>query len=73
MYALAAQRHMYEFGTTSAQLAEVKVAASHHAQYNPNALLRHDQHRFCPLSGAAEPTARVKAYKKQTREVSQEP
>ena len=31
---------------------------------NPNALLRQDQHHFCPLSGAAEPTARVKAYKK---------
>ena len=29
---------------------------------NPNALLRQDQHRFCPLSGSAEPTARVKAY-----------
>lgn len=40
LYALVAQRHMYEFGTTSAQLAEIKVAASHHAQYNPNALLR---------------------------------
>ncbi len=39
-YALAAQRHMYEFGTTSAQLAEVKVAAAHHAKYNPNAMLR---------------------------------
>jgi acetyl-CoA C-acetyltransferase len=39
-YALAAQRHMYEFGTTSAQLAEVKVAASLHAQHNPHALLR---------------------------------
>jgi acetyl-CoA C-acetyltransferase len=39
-YALAAQRHMFEFGTTSAQLAEVKVAASLHAQHNPNALLR---------------------------------
>lgn len=39
-YALAARRHMYEFGTTSAQLAEIKVAASHHAQYNPHALLR---------------------------------
>jgi acetyl-CoA C-acetyltransferase len=38
-YALAAQRHMYEFGTTSAQLAEIKVAASHHAQYNPAAFL----------------------------------
>ena len=39
-YALAAQRHMYEYGTTSEQLAEIKVAASQHAQYNPNALLR---------------------------------
>jgi len=40
MYALAARRHMYEFGTTSEQLAEIKVAASYHAQYNPNALLK---------------------------------
>jgi acetyl-CoA C-acetyltransferase len=39
-YALAAQRHMYEFGTTSRQLAEIKVAASQHAQHNPNAFLR---------------------------------
>ena len=40
MYALAAKRHMYEFGTTSEQLAWVKVAASHHAQYNPHAFLQ---------------------------------
>lgn len=39
-YALAARRHMYEYGTTSADLAAIKVAASQHAQYNPNALLR---------------------------------
>ena len=39
-YALAAQRHMHEFGTTSRQLAEIKVAASIHAQHNPNAYLR---------------------------------
>jgi acetyl-CoA C-acetyltransferase len=39
-YALAAARHCYEFGTTSEQLAEVKVAASLHAQHNPHALLR---------------------------------
>ncbi|MFV0526249.1 MAG: thiolase domain-containing protein [Acidimicrobiales bacterium] len=39
-YALAARRHMHEFGTTSEQLAEIKVAASIHAQYNPDALLR---------------------------------
>jgi acetyl-CoA C-acetyltransferase len=38
-YALAARRHMYEFGTTSAQLAEIKVAASLHAQHNPHAFL----------------------------------
>lgn len=38
-YAMCAQRHMYEFGTTSEQLAWIKVAASHHAQYNPNAML----------------------------------
>ncbi len=40
MYAMAAQRHMHEFGTTSEQLAWIKVAASHHAQHNPHALLR---------------------------------
>jgi acetyl-CoA C-acetyltransferase len=38
-YALCAQRHMHEFGTTSAQLAEIKVAASKHAKHNPHALL----------------------------------
>lgn len=38
-YAMAARRHMYEFGTTSEQLAEIKVAASTHAQHNPNAFL----------------------------------
>jgi acetyl-CoA C-acetyltransferase len=38
-YALCAMRHMHEFGTTSEQLAWIKVAASHHAQYNPNAML----------------------------------
>jgi acetyl-CoA C-acetyltransferase len=39
-YALSASRHMYEFGTTSEQLAEIKVAASLHAQHNANAFLR---------------------------------
>lgn len=38
-YALAAQRHMHEFGTTSRQLAEIKVAASIHASHNPHAFL----------------------------------
>jgi acetyl-CoA C-acetyltransferase len=40
MYALAAARHMFEYGTTAEQLAWIKVAASTHAQYNPNAMLR---------------------------------
>jgi acetyl-CoA C-acetyltransferase len=39
MYALAARRHMDEYGTTSAQLAAIKVAASQHAQHNPRAML----------------------------------
>src|SRR5690606_7185133 len=39
-YAMCAQRHMHEFGTTSEQLAWIKVAASHHAQHNPHAMLR---------------------------------
>ncbi len=40
LYAMVAQRHMHEFGTTSEQLAWIKVAASHHAQHNPHAMLR---------------------------------
>ena len=40
MYAMAAMRHMHDYGTTSEQLAWIKVAASHHAQHNPHAMLR---------------------------------
>jgi acetyl-CoA C-acetyltransferase len=40
MYAMCAMRHRYQFGTTAEQLAWIKVAASHHAQHNPNAMLR---------------------------------
>ncbi|WP_432696662.1 thiolase domain-containing protein [Marinobacterium sp. YM272] len=39
VYGMCAARHMYEHGTTSEQLAWIKVAASHHAQHNPNAVL----------------------------------
>ncbi|QHE84793.1 thiolase [Hydrogenophaga sp. BPS33] len=39
-YALAASRHMHEFGTTSEQLAEVAVAARRWAQKNPEAFTR---------------------------------
>src|SRR3981189_2343122 len=35
MYAMAAARHMHEYGTTAEQLAWIKVAASAHAQHNP--------------------------------------
>ena len=40
MYAMAARRHMHEYGTTSEQMAWIKVAASHHAQHNEHAMLR---------------------------------
>ncbi len=40
LYAIVARRHMHEFGTTSEQLAWIKVAASQHAQHNPRAMLR---------------------------------
>lgn len=39
MYGMCAARHMYQYGTTSEQLAWIKVAASHHAQHNPHAML----------------------------------
>lgn len=37
-YAMAANRHMHEYGTTSEQLAEIRVAAGYHAQFNDHAL-----------------------------------
>jgi acetyl-CoA C-acetyltransferase len=40
LYAMCARRHMHEYGTTPEQLAWIKVAASHHAQHNPHAMLR---------------------------------
>jgi acetyl-CoA acetyltransferase len=41
-YALAASRHMYQYGTTREQLAEVAVAARRWAQLNPKAFMRDD-------------------------------
>ncbi|MCW2746934.1 MAG: Thiolase precursor [Nocardioidaceae bacterium] len=41
-YALAAARHMHEFGTTREQLAEVAVAARKWAQLNPVAFMHDD-------------------------------
>lgn len=40
LYALVAQRHMYEYGTTGAQLAEIAVACRRHAGLNPLALYK---------------------------------
>ena len=37
LYALVAQRHMHEYGTTPEQLAQVAVTLRHHASLNPNA------------------------------------
>ncbi len=39
-YALAAARHMHQYGTTRAQLAEIAVAARKWAQLNPEAFTR---------------------------------
>ena len=39
-YALTAQRHMHEFGTTSEQLAEIAVTMRRHASMNPHAKFR---------------------------------
>lgn len=39
-YAMAAQRHMFQYGTTSTQMAEVAVAARKWAQLNPKAYRR---------------------------------
>ena len=51
-YALAASRHMHQYGTTRKQLSEVAVAARKWAQLNPEATMRE------PLSLADVETAR---------------
>ena len=40
MYAMAAQRHMHEFGTTREHLAEIAIQARQWAQMNPKAFTR---------------------------------
>jgi acetyl-CoA acetyltransferase len=39
-YGMATHRHMYEFGTTIEQLAEIAVSARYNAQFNPEAYYR---------------------------------
>ncbi len=40
LYANVASRHMYQYGTTSEQLAEIAVTTRRHASMNPDALYR---------------------------------
>lgn len=40
LYAMVAQRHMHEYGTTPAQLAAIAVACRRHASLNPHARYR---------------------------------
>jgi acetyl-CoA acetyltransferase len=40
VYAMAAMRHMHQYGTTSEQLAEIAVATRKWAQLNPRAMMR---------------------------------
>ena len=39
-YAMAAMRHMYEYGTTIEQFAEIAVSARYNASLNPDAYYR---------------------------------
>jgi acetyl-CoA acetyltransferase len=39
-YGMATQRHMYEYGTTIEQLAEIAVSARYNAHFNPDAYYR---------------------------------
>jgi acetyl-CoA acetyltransferase len=39
-YAMSAQRHMYEYGTTIEQLAEIAVSTRYNASFNPDAYYR---------------------------------
>jgi acetyl-CoA acetyltransferase len=39
-YAMAAMRHMHEYGTTAEQLAEIAVSARYNAGFNPDAYYR---------------------------------
>jgi acetyl-CoA acetyltransferase len=40
LYAIVAQRHMHEYGTTEEQMADVAVAIRHYASLNENAYMR---------------------------------
>ena len=44
-YAMAARRHMHEYGTTMEQLAEIAVSARANAGLNPDAYVPRPDHR----------------------------
>jgi hypothetical protein len=68
-YGMVAQRHMHQYGTTSEQLAWIKVAASHHAQHNPHAMLREagDGGGRAGLAGHLRPAAPARLLRRQRR------
>ncbi len=51
--AIAADRHMHEYGTTSRQLGEIAVACRYHASMNPDAVMKKpitvEDHQASPL------------------------
>ncbi len=48
-YAMAARRHMHEYGTTSEQLAEISVATRYHAMRNPAAVEAMEELEFIDI------------------------
>ncbi len=48
-YAMAARRHMHEYGTTSEQLAEISVATRYHAMRNPDAVAAMEDLEFIDI------------------------
>lgn len=48
-YAMVAHRHMYQFGTTSEQLAEIPVATRLHAMRNPEAVAAMEDLEFLDI------------------------
>ena len=50
-YAMAAHRHMHEYGTTSEQLAEISVATRYHAMRNPEAVKAMEDLEFLDIRG----------------------
>ena len=48
-YAMVAQRHMFEYGTTSEQLAEISIATRYHAMRNPEAVAAMEDLEFLDI------------------------